>query len=322
MNRQSRRRTFVWVGMLLLSFLAVPVVWTQDYPTKPVTMYYGSSPGGSHDLTFRAVTSVAVDYLGQPIVIQGKVGSGGVIATEFVAKAVPDGYTLLVGGPGWNTTLPAIEGRSKGPDDMAAVCRINYSPTIIVARAELPFKTFKEMVEYAKANPNKLIFGTTGPWGQADLSWKQIMKKADIKTKSIPQAGGGAALVAMLGGHIDLTGGLAPVLLPHIRAGKFRALVILDSKRSPELPEVPTGKEAGVDVVNHLWRGVVAPKGTPRPIIDKLAVAFKKMTEDKSVISMIRQFGDDIQYLGPDEFAKFWQEEYKEHKELGKILKP
>lgn len=321
MKRQLRKEGLAGVILVMLFVFCSSMVWAQDYPTKPVTLVIPVGAGGSHDLTARAVTSVAVDYLGQPIIIQLKPGGGGAIGSELVAKAPPDGYTLLFGGPGWSTTLPAIEGRSKGPDDLWAVCRINYSPTIIVARPDLPYKTFKEMLEWAKANPGKLIFGSTGPWGQADLSWKRIMKETDIASKIVPYDGGGPALVAILGGHIDVTAGLTAALLPHINAGKLHALAVLDEKRETDLPNVPTAKEEGIDVVNLMWRGVLAPKATPRPIIDKLALVFKKMTEDKSVVSMIKRFGDDIHYLGPDEFTKFWRAEYEAHKELGRIFK-
>lgn len=321
MCRQLRREGLVGVILLMLLFFGSPIVQAQDYPTKPVTLVIPVGAGGSHDLTARAVTSVAVDYLGQPIIIQLKPGGGGAIGSEFVAKTAPDGYTLLFGGPGWSTTLPAVEGRSKGPDDLVAVCRINYSPTIIVARADAPYKNFKEMVEWAKANPGKLIFASTGPWGQADLSWKQIVRYTGITTKTVPYDGGGPAVLALLGGHADVNGGLTATLLPHIKAGKFRALVVMDHKREKDLPDTPTAKEEGVEVVNLMWRGVLAPKGTPRPIIEKLAAAFKKMTEDKTVLAMIKQFGDEIHYLGPDEFTKVWREEYEAHKELGKVFK-
>jgi tripartite-type tricarboxylate transporter receptor subunit TctC len=299
----------------------VPEAIGDEFPTKPLTLIVPVGAGGSHDLTARAVTSVANTYLGQPIIVQLKPGGGGAIGSEFVAKAAPDGYTLLFGGPGWSTTYPAVEGRSRGPDDLTAVCRINYGPTIIVARPDLPFKNLKEMVEYAKANPDKLVFANTGPWGQADLSWKLIVRQTGIKTKSVPYDGGGPGILAVLGGHADMNGALLSALISHIKAGKLRPLAVLDHKREKELPDVPTAKEQGVNVVNLMWRGVLAPKATPRPVIDKLAQAFKKMTEDKSVITMINQMGDDVYYLGPDEFGKLWREEYETHKELGRALK-
>jgi tripartite-type tricarboxylate transporter receptor subunit TctC len=312
------------VGLFLVlawSVLNLQFLYAQEFPTKPITLVIPLGAGGSHDLTARAVTSVAVDYLGQPIIIQLKPGGGGAIGSDLVSKAAPDGYTLLFGGPGWSTTLPAVEGRSKGPDDLAAVCRINYTAPLIIARPDAPYKTLREMVTWAKANPGKLVFGHSGPWGASDLPWKMIMKEAGITTKVVPYDGGGPQLIAILGGHIDVASTFLAQSLPHLRAGKLRPLANLDTKRYPDLPDVPTAQEEGVNVVYTMWRGVLAPKGTPRPIIDKLAAAFKKMAEDKTVTAMIKQFGDDIQYLGPDEFAKVWRAEYELHKELGKMYK-
>jgi tripartite-type tricarboxylate transporter receptor subunit TctC len=321
MNRQAGKRVLACTILLAVTLLWPLLVQAQEYPTKPVILVNPMGAGGSHDLTMRAVASVAADYLGQPVIVQVRPGGGGAIGSELVSKAQPDGYTLLAGGPGWNSTLPAVEERSKGPDDLVAVCRINYSPTIITARPDAPFKTFKEMIIWAKANPGKLLYGHTGPWGAADMPWKQIMRKAGITSKVVPHDGGGPALTAILGGHIDLTGGFAAQSLPHVKAGKLRVLAVLDNQRDPDLPDVPTAKEEGIDVIYLMWRGILAPKGTPRPIIDKLAAAFKKMTEDKSVIDMLKRFGDTPNYLGPDEFGKIWREEYETQKELAKIYK-
>ncbi len=301
--------------------LCFQIVYAQDYPTKPIILIIPMGAGGSHDLTARAVTSVAADYLGQPIIIQLKPGGGGAIGSEMVAKAAPDGYTLEFGGPGWSSILPAVEGKSKGPDDLVAVCRVNYSPTVIIARPDAPYKTFKEMIAWAKSNPGKLVFGNTGPWGAADTPWKMIMKEAGITARVVPHDGGGPALIALLGGHVDVSGLFTAQSLPHIQSGKIRPLAVLGDKREKEMPNVPTAKEEGVNVVFLMWRGVLAPKGTPKPIIDKLAAAFKKMTEDKSVIPMINRLGDDLHFLGPDEFGRAWREEYETYKELGKVFK-
>ena len=308
---------------VLLTFfiLGFQVVYAQSFPTKPVTLVIPFGAGGSHDLTARAITSAAADYLGQPMLVQLKPGGGGGIASDFVSKAAPDGYTLLFGGSGPNSILPAVEGRSRGPNDLLAVCRINYSATIFFARPDAPYKTFKEMVAWAKANPGKLVFGNSGPWGAADTPWKMLMRETGIQTKNVPFDGGGPALIAILGGHVDVTGAFTAQGFPHIKAGKIRPLVVLDDKRDPDLPDVPTAKEEGVNVTFQMWRAPLAPKGTPAPIIDKLAQAFKKMTEDRSVKSMIKALGDEIYYLGPDEFTKFWREEYDTYKELGKIYK-
>jgi tripartite-type tricarboxylate transporter receptor subunit TctC len=321
MNNQITKSFLACFIVLMVSILGTPFTQAQDYPAKPVILVIPFGAGGSHDLTARAVTSVAADYLGQPMLVQLKPGGGGAIASEFVTKAAPDGYTLLFGGSGPNTTLPAIEGRSKGPDDFIAVCRVNYSPVLLIARADAPYKTFKEMITWAKANPGKLVFGNTGPWGASDLSWKMIVKETGIDTKNVPYDGGGPALLALLGGHVDVSGSFSAQAIPHIQSGKVRGLAVTDNEREPAMKDVPTCKESGVNVFYVMWRGTLAPKGTPRPVVDKLAAAFKKMTDDKSVVPMIKRLGDEVQYLGPDEFAKVWREEYETQKELAKIFK-
>jgi tripartite-type tricarboxylate transporter receptor subunit TctC len=321
MNRSLNVRMVLLVVMFSIIGLSSQAVEAQDYPTKPILLVNPGGIGGSTDLTMRAVTSVAADYLGQPIIVQVKAGGGGSIGTEFVAKAAPDGYTLLCGGPNWNSTLPAVEGISKGPDDLLAVCRINYTSGILVARSDAPFKTFKEMVEWAKANPGKLVFGHTGPWGGADVSWKIITQKTGIKSRVVPHEGGGPALIAILGGQVQVSGIAGTQGIAHIKSGKLRALAVMAEKRDPDLPDVPTAIEEGVDCAYPNWRAVLAPKGTPRPIIEKLAGAFKKMTENEAVIKMIKGFGDDIQYLGPDDFTKIWRQEFEAYKELAKTFK-
>ena len=313
-------------GFFFLFLVAIFSAWSQaiyaqEFPTKPVTLMIPFGPGGASDLTARAFVSAAPEFLGQPLIIQLKPGGGGAIASDIVAKASPDGYTLLMGGPGPNTTLPAIEGRSRGPDDMAAVCRINYNAMLTLVPANAPYKTLQDLIQYVKAHPGQLKFGHAGIWGGPDLLWKQIQLKAGITTKIIPYDGGAEALVALLGGHIDVACLFPTQSAPHIKAGKLRALAVSDLKRDPDFPDVPTLREGGVDVMSIVWKGVLAPKTTPRPVIDKLALAFKKILEDPSSKAMIKKLGDDFHYLGPDELTKSWREEYEAHKELGKFFK-
>ena len=316
-----RRKIIAGLVFLMILVISFAVVQAQEFPTKPVTLIIPFGPGGASDLTARAFVGAAHEYLGQPVIIQLKPGGGGAIASDIVAKAPPDGYTLLMGGPGPNTTLPAIEGRSRGPDDLAAICRINYNAMLTLVPTNAPYKTMQELIQYAKANPNKLRFGHAGIWGGPDLLWKSIQIKAGITAKIIPYDGGAEALIALLGGHIDVACLFPTQSTPHIKSGKIRALAVSDSKRDPDFPDVPTLQEAGVDVVSIVWKGVLAPKATPRPVIDKLAFAFKKMSEDKSSAAMIRQLGDSFHYMGPDELTKFWRVEYEAHRELGKVFK-
>jgi len=293
----------------------------QDFPTKQITLVSPYGPGGGFDLAGRAIAAVAQDYLGQSVYVLLKPGGGGAVGSDYAAKAPPDGYTLFWASPGPNCTLPAIEGRSKGPDDFDSVCQMFLSPYLIMAHPSAPFKTFKEMIDWARANPGKLVFGTTGVWGIGDLAWKRIMKEAGITTRIVPYDGGGPAMVAGLGGHVQALANSSPVALPHILAGKVKPLACLDTKRHPKLPDVPTVKESGINVVTNMWAGIVAPKHTPRPVIEKLAAAFKKMSQDKSFIALYRQLDAEAVYLGPEEFAKFWREEFEIHKEIGRLFK-
>ena len=308
----------------ILFFILVLIVqtgWAVEYPSKVLTLVHPAGPGGSSDITFRAVTSVAADYLGQPIVMKMMPGGGGAIGSEFVARSAPDGYTLLCAGPSWNTNPPAIEGRSKGPNDLLGVCRVNYSAGMIIVRSDSPFRTFKELLAWARANPETLVYGNTGIWGGADILWKKIKLKTGIITRDIPHDGGGQNLLALLGGQVQVAGLLGTQSFPQIKAGKLRVLAVCDHKRDPDLPAVPTAIEEGVEAVDINWRGIAVPKGTPRPIIEKLGSAVKKMTENESVIAMIKKLGDDIQFLGPDEFNKFWTDEYEGLKSLAKEFK-
>jgi tripartite-type tricarboxylate transporter receptor subunit TctC len=324
MRTQLRRRlahAFLLAVSFTLFLYSAQIVQAQEFPTKPVTMLAPVGPGGTIDLTGRALVSVASDYLGQPIIFQLKPGAGGAIASDFVAKSAPDGYTILFGGGPSNSSYPAIEGRSKGPDDLEAICQINYIAPFILVRSESPFKTLKELIDSAKANPGKLVFGNTGPWGAGDLVWKQVKLRTGITTRDVPHDGGGPSLLAILGGNVDVVALGISQILPHIKAGKLRPLAVTDNNREPNLPDVPTAKEQGIDFVYRAWQGVMAPKGTPRPIINKLAGAFKKMTEDKSFVTMMKQLGPETQYLGPDELTKYWRDEYEGFKELGKAFK-
>ena len=315
------------VGLMLAGIILGLLAWAgptgaaENFPTKPVTLVIPVGAGGSHDLTARALASVAHQYLGQPLIIELKPGGGGAIGEDYVAKSKPDGYTLVFGGPGWSSALPAIEGRSHGPDTLMAVARINYGAVVWNVNPAKGWKSLKELVEWARANPGKLVHATTGPWGASDLPMKQMMKQYGFTANLVPYDGGGPAMVAVLGGHADSVINPLPQMLPHIRAGTLRAVALLASQRENDLPDVPTAKEQGFDVEYTLWRAVLAPKGTPRPIIEKLASAFKGMTEDKSFQALIKQMGDDVHYMGPDEFEKVWRAEYESEKELGKFYK-
>jgi tripartite-type tricarboxylate transporter receptor subunit TctC len=302
-------------------FLGFDFLQAQDFPTKPINLVIPFAAGGASELQARTFIITAPKHLGQPIVLQIRSGGAGAIGSEMVAQAKPDGYTLLYGFTGCNSVLPAVEGRSKGPDDLAAVCTATITAGAVWVNANLPFKNIKDVIDYAKANPGKLVFGNTGPRSITDFGWRWLEHKAGIKTRNVAFPGGAEALVALLGGHIMVSRLSLEQSLPHMRAGKIRPIAGLDLTRHPELPDVPTMKEQGYDMgLGGNWRGICAPKATPRPIIDKLAAGFKKMMEEEQAIANIKKLGNTFEFLGPDEFDKYWRDEVRVFKELAKMF--
>jgi tripartite-type tricarboxylate transporter receptor subunit TctC len=324
-HRFIKSKGLVFVLFMVLVLFSSHWVLAGDYPTKPVKLIVPSGAGSASDLIMRAVTSVAADYLGQPIVVQLKPGGGGAIGSNFVANAKPDGYTLLAGATTWNTGLHAIEKRSKGPEDYEVVCRVNYSPTIIAVKPDAPFKTFKDMIAWAKANPGNLTVGTPGPWSPPDVVWKYLMKEVGIEARVIPFQGGGKMTAALLGGHIMVGHAIPSMAMNFVGTGKLRFLVILNEKRLPGLPDVPTSQEVGlnprINSFGSAWRGILAPKGTPQSVVEKVDMAFKQMTESKTVKRMFSRLGEQTHYLGSDAFPGVWAAEYAAYQEIGKMYK-
>jgi tripartite-type tricarboxylate transporter receptor subunit TctC len=297
-----------------LALIGVPAAASaQEFPTKPIELVIPFGPGGSHDLTARAVASVAHQYLGQPLLVVLKPGGGGAVGSQHVIRSKPDGYTLLFGGSGPNTTFALVQKAPVGPDQFTPVARINYSAPLLAVRADAPWKSLRELVDHAKKNPGKLNFANSGPWGAADLPMRMLAKAAGFEYNNIPHDGGGPSMLAVLGGHADATFGFTAQLVPQIAAGKMRVLAVTDVKRHPDLPNVPTVKEEGYDVVFTMWRSVLAPKGTPQAILDKLETAFKKLSEDRSFKALIKSLGDEVHFQGGKDFEKTWADEWEQH---------
>jgi tripartite-type tricarboxylate transporter receptor subunit TctC len=303
-------------------FLGYSTLQAQQFPTKPINVIVASAPGGQAEMMARTLAPLSDAIFGQPMLVQPRPGGGGAVGTELVYSAKPDGHTLSVGKANWSSILPAIEGRSRGPEDMEAICRINSSYTFYFVLASSPFKTIKDMISYAKANPATLSFGNSGVWSLVDLEWRWLEMKAGITTRNVNYTGGGESILGLLGGHVQVAAFSPGAGLPYVRAGKIRPLAFIGPKRHPDTPNVPTMIEEGYDDgLDGNWQGFLAPKGTPRPIIEKLAAGFKKMTENPQAIAGFQKLGEEFGYMGPDEFAKYWRKDYQIYKEMGRILK-
>ena len=321
-RRQALGCVCVLVSMGLLLLLNLEQLHAQEFPTKPINLIIPFGAGGSSDLTARAIIGTAKEYLGQPVVIHLKPGGGGAIGSEEVFQAKPDGYTVLFGHTNCNTLLPVMEGRSRPALDYEPICHISKVYGFFLVSPDAPFKTFQEMIAWAKANPGKLTFGNNGPWSLTDFMWKMIEHQFGITTRTVTYTGGGEALVGLLGGHVQVIHNAPTQSLPQIKAGKVVALGYSGPQRHPDMPQLPTQKEQGFDSTPFCsWKGMLAPKGTPRPVVDKIALGFKKMTETKEAVAMINKLGDVFEYLGPDEFKKFLQTDFKTYSELSKLFK-
>jgi len=309
------RLRFVLAAALVAAALGAPVA-AQEFPSKPIELIIPYGPGGSHDLTARAVASVAHQHLGQPLLVVLKPGGGGAVGSQHVIRAKPDGYTLLFGGSGPNTTFALVQKAPIGPDQFQPVARINYSAPILAVRADAPWKSLRELVDHARKNPGKLNFANSGPWGAADLPMRLLAKAGGFEYNNIPHDGGGPAMLAVLGGHADATFGFTAQLTPQVAAGKLRMLGITDVKRHPDYKNVPTMREEGFDVVFTMWRAVLAPKGTPQAVMDRLETAFKALSEDKSFKALIKSLGDEVAFQGGKEFEQTWRAEWEQHAKI------
>jgi tripartite-type tricarboxylate transporter receptor subunit TctC len=325
---QKKFRIVKLAFCLLLSFsvLSFPVfesLHAQNYPVKPINIVIPLGAGGQNDLLIRMLSPLAPEYFGQPWVVRIRTGGGGAIGSNEVAQADPDGYTLLSGHANCNTVLPAVDGKSKGPGDLEAIARLSSQYSALWVQTEAPWKTFKEVLAWAKANPGKLTYGNAGTWSSNDFSWRWLERNAGFTSRNVPYDGGAQCTVALLGGHIQMSRLSSGHAYPQWRAGKIRPLVVAGSKRLSEMPDVPCLLEEGYDMkgLGGVWIGMFAPNGTPRPIINKLAEGLKKMIQDKRAIAGIKAMGAEFDYAGPEEFTKEWREEYNGYKELAKLFK-
>jgi len=275
------------------------------------------------DNQYRAIAPCIPDYLnGQTFVASYRPGGGGAIGSNEVAQARPDGYTILKGMYSSQCVLPATQGRSKGPDDLEAICRMSETISVYWVKSDAPWKTFTEMIAWAKANSDQLVSGFVGAWSGGEFAWRWLEMKAGFTARKVAM-GGTEIVAALLGGHIQVARIGTAQSLPHYRAGKLRPMVVSGDVRRKDMPDVPTLIELGYDMKGLAsgWYGYFAPKKTPRPIIDKMAEAFKKITQDERAIKGMVPLGIDFYYLGPDEFTKKWREQYLLYKDLYKKLK-
>jgi len=300
----------VFASLLLLLACCAAVQAQETFPTKPVTMIVPFPPGGVADITGRPLAAMMERALKQPVVVVNRTGAGGALGMSQVAKSAPDGYTILMGLSSISIfpVSDRINGRQPAYEmkDFAPIALISSDPTVLVVRAESPYRTLKDFVDAAKANPGKINYSSSGVYGTLHVAMEIFANAAGIRLFHVPYQGGGPAVTALLGGQVDALASGPAAAIGQIKGGKMRALAAWSDKRLALMPEVPTFKELGYDAEFYIWAGVFAPAATPQPIVARLRDAVRSAVNDPDFKAAMDKVATPISYLDAPEFQKFW----------------
>ena len=278
------------------------------YPTKPVTIVVPFAAGGTTDILARIIGQALTSELGQPVVVDNRAGAGGNIGGALAAKAPADGYTLFMGTVGTHAINASLY--KKMPfdpvKDFAPLTRVANVPNLLVANPAQPYKSVKELIAYAKANPGKVNFGSSGNGSSIHLSGELFKSLAKVDMVHVPYKGSAPAVTDLLGNQIGIMFDNMPSAIQHVRSGKLVPIAVTTAKRSPELPNVPTIAEAGVPGYEATsWFGMFAPAGTPAPVLAKLNTALVKVLNQAEVKKKINEQGAETTSETPEQFAAF-----------------
>jgi len=283
----------------------------QDYPVKPVRILVGFAPGGGIDISARALAPGLSAALGQQVIVDNRPGAGSNIAAELAAKAAPDGYTLLLATIAIAIN-PSLYGKVAydAARDFAPIGQTGTMSNILVVHPVLPVKTVKEFVALAKRQPGKLSYASPGAGSSAHLAGELFNKVAGIDIAAIPYKGGGQAVIDVLGGHVPVFFGAVPVVMSHVKDGRFKALAVTTVKRAAAMPDVPTIAESGYPgyEVNN-WYGLLAPSSTPRAIIDRLARETTAIIVSREFVKRLGDLGHEAVSSTPDQFGAYIKSE-------------
>jgi tripartite-type tricarboxylate transporter receptor subunit TctC len=294
------------------SSIALAAAAQAPYPNKPIKWIVPYTPGGITDSVTRIVTQKLSEALGQPIVIENKPGANSIVGAEAAAKSPPDGYTVVtvIGGHAANATLYAGRLSFDPVKSFAPISLAGIAPLIMTANNNFPVKDVKELVDYAKANPGKVSFGSSGVGSATHLTFELLKQTAGINMVHIPYKGTAPALAAELAGDIQVLGDVPSSLMPHVRAGKIKALALFSSKRSAGAPEVPTIAEAGGPAIEgSTWVLFLAPAGTPPAIVSRISSEVAKIVQSPEMKARFEQLGIEAVGSTPQEAGKFLEDE-------------
>jgi tripartite-type tricarboxylate transporter receptor subunit TctC len=324
MNRSAFFRA---AAAVLLASASSLVAAQSDYPSKPITMVVPFPPGGVADITARPVAEAMGRHLKQPVVVENKSGAGGGVGMAYVAKARPDGYTILMALSSISIIPEADKVLGRDPmfqlTQLVPIARFTADPTVLAVRADAPYRSVKDLIDAAKKAPGTIPYGSSGNYGTMHVPMEMLMASAGTKMLHVPFTGAGPAVVALLGGNVEALSTGPSTIMGHVKAGKIRVLATWGESRHPALPDVPTLKELGYDAQFSQWTGIFVPAGTPEPIVAKLREAAHAAAEDPVFQSALAKVETPIQYLDQPQFRAFWDRDAKKladvvHK-IGKV---
>ena len=300
-----RAAVSVRLGAALGAVLFGLCAHAQDYPTRPVRIVVPFAPGGPNDIIVRLVAQKLTETWSQPFVVENRPGAGGNIGTDFVAKAAPDGYTLLSVGPGSLIINPLI---GKVPydtaRDFAPVTLMARAPNALVAHPSLPAGSVKELIELARSQPGRVNYGSGGNGSTPHLAGAMFAAMAGVALTHVPYKGTAPATADLIGGQVQIAFLGIPSVLPHVKSGKLRVLAVTGKRRSPELPGVPTVDEAGVPGYElSPWYGLLAPAGTPRAVVVRLGDEVSRVVRASEMKEKLAVQGAEVTGGSPEEFA-------------------
>ena len=287
----------------------VPLAAHAQYPDHPVTMVVPFPPGGVADTVARPVAEAMSAALKQPVIIENKGGAGGAIGMAQVARSKPDGYTILMALSSLVVLPEADKVQGRAPafqvKDLKPIARFTADPTVLAVRADAPYKSYQELVAYAKANPGKLNFGSSGNYGTMHIPMAMLMLETDARMTHVPFTGAGPAIVALLGGTVDVIATGPATIVQHVQGGKIRALAHWGEGRLSTLPDVPSLKELGVPITFAQWAGLFAPADTPEPVVARLRDAARAAGNDSKVREVLLKAGSPVLYQDTPDFQRY-----------------
>jgi len=318
MNRNTDRRRFLAGAGALAAAATLPASAQGAWPQKPVKLYVGFPPGGGADAMARLIAAKLPERLGQPVVVENKTGATGTISSELVAKSPPDGYTLQLAHINSNAIGPLLvaKGRFDPVADFTPIALIGITPQMLCHHPKHKFKDVPDLIRYAKANPTKLSFASSGVGSIQHIAGEAFKLAAGVDLLHVPFKGTGEALAALIAGDVDLTFSSTGSALPQVRSNKLTLLAVCSPKRLPNLPDVPAVAETLKGYEIATWYGLAGPAKLPREIVMRLNGEVQAILKQPEIAKRLQDLDAEVSSGSPEQFAAFWKRENEKYKEL------